>query len=262
MLNTIWNDDGEGLFAEDWYAVLFGAAASWQSGGGDVARFQQDYGPVFHGDYSGAIDQAQQALIAAHQVLVRAGLDDARDAYFWADPWSREGQAIAAKIRPVSAEVRLDAEHALTLIAQARAAGNVRSPEALDAIDLGARRIDFLAFKFQIADQVAAAYLRLYNGQKDQAISAHTSRDLWNLSGVNGLCEDLRDGYHYLETRYSGVWLRENRPFWLNNVTSRYDAAAELWTERSRRIAAARTQWQQSHTLPSPQEIGIPENAQ
>jgi hypothetical protein len=262
MLNTIWNDDGEGLFAEDWYAVLFGAAASWQSGGGDVARFQQDYGPVFHGDYSGAIDQAQQALIAAHQVLVRAGLDDARDAYFWADPWSREGQAIAAKIRPVSAEVRLDAEHALTLIAQARAAGNVRSPEALDAIDLGARRIDFLAFKFQIADQVAAAYVRLYNGQKDQAISAHTSRDLWNLSGVNGLCEDLRDGYHYLETRYSGVWLRENRPFWLNNVTSRYDAAAELWTERSRRIAAARTQWQQSHTLPSPQEIGIPENAQ
>ena len=262
MLNTIWDDDGEGLFAEDWYAVLFGAAASWQPGAGDIGQFQQDYGPVFHGDYSGAIDQAQQALIAAHQALLRAGLEDARDAYFWVDPWSREGREIAAKIRPVCAEVRLDAERALTLIAQARAAGTVRNVEALDAMDLGARRIDFLAFKFQIADQVADAYLRLYNGQKDPAISAHTSRDLWNLSGVNGLCDDLRDGYHYLESRYSDVWLRENRPYWLNNVTSRYDDAAQLWTERSRRIAAARAQWQQSRTLPSPQEIGIPENAQ
>jgi hypothetical protein len=242
--------------------VLFGAAASWQPGAGDIGQFQQDYGPVFHGDYSGAIDQAQQTLIAAHQALLRAGLEDARDAYFWVDPWSREGREIAAKIRPVSAEVRLDAEHALTLIAQARTAGNLRNIEALDAMDLGARRIDFLAFKFQIADQVAAAYLRLYKGQKDPTISAHTSRDLWNLSGVNGLCDDLRDGYHYLESRYSDVWLRENRRYWLNNVTSRYDDAAQLWTERSRRIAAARAQWQQSRTLPSPQEIGIPENAQ
>lgn len=262
MLNTIWDDDGEGLFAEDWYAVLFGAAAAWQPGTSDIARYQQDYGPVFHGDRTGAIDQAQLALIAAHQALMRAGLDDARDAYFWADPWSREGRDIDAKIRPVAAEVRLDAERALTLIAQARASGQLRSPEAVDAMDLGARRIDLLAFKFQIADQVAAAYLRLYNGQKDPGISAHTSRDLWNLSGVNGLCEDLRDGYHYLETRYSDVWLAENRPYWLNNVTARYETAAQLWTDRSRRIAAARDQWQQSHTLPSPQEIGIPENAQ
>lgn len=261
MLNTIWNDDGEGLFLEDWYAVLFGADAAWQPGGGDVAQFQHDYGPVFHGDQSGDLNEAQQALMAAHDVLAKVGLEDARDQYFWVDPWSEQGQTIAAKILPVSAEVRLDAERALTLIAQAEAAGPLRHPDAVEAMDLGARRIDFLAFQFQTAKQIADGYLRLYNGLHDPQISDHVSRDLWNLAGVNGRCEDLRDGYHYLRTRYSEVWLMENRPYWLNNVTARYDAAAQLWVDRGSRLAAAREQWREHHTLPTPAEIGIQEPA-
>jgi hypothetical protein len=81
---------------------------------------------------------------------------------------------------------------------------------------------------------------------------------LWNLAGVNGLCEDLRDGYSYLGGRFNQVWLAESRPFWLNIVTARYDSSAELWAVRSAKIAAARDQWNQRHTLPAPQEIGIP----
>lgn len=258
MLNTIWNDDGEGLFAQDWYAVLFGAAAAWQPGTSDIAQFQSDFGPVFHGDQSGDVDQAQAALMAAQQALAGAGLDDAKDAWFWADPWSEQGQEISAKLLPVAAEIRLDAEHALTLIAQARASGKLRHVEALDAMELGARRIDFLAFKFQIANQVASAYQRLYNGQQNPAVSAHVTRDLWNLSGVNGICGDIGQGYEYLRTRYSDVWLAENRPFWLNNVTARYDAAAQLWVTRANKLAIAREQWSEHHTLPSPEQIGIP----
>jgi hexosaminidase len=262
MLNTIWNDDGEGLFLEDWYGVLFGASAAWQAGRSDIAQFQQNYGPVFHGDATGYIDEAQRALMAAHQSLIDAGLDDARDSYFWVDPWSTEGQKIGEKIRPISAQVRLDAERALTLIAQAKAASTLRHTEALEAMELGARRIDFLLFKFQVSDQIAENYRRLYDGQKDPAISAHIPRDLSGLSGVNGLCEDLRDGYSYLRMRYSDVWLMENRPYWLYNVTARYDAAARLWIDRGDKLAAAREEWRQDHILPSPQEIGIPlENA-
>lgn len=261
MLNTVWDDDGEGLFLQDWYAVLFGAAAAWQPGSADIAQFERDFGPVFHGDESGDIDAAQEALTSAQEALQRAGLDDARNAYFWVDPWSAEGQETAAKIRPVSAEVRLDAERALTLLAQARGAGGLRNEEALDAMDLGARRMDFLAMKFQMADQIADSYRRLYYGQKDPDISDHTSRDLWNLAGVNGLCEDLQDGYNYLRSRYSAVWMMENRRYWLRNVTDRYDAAALLWMERGERLAAARDEWNEHHRLPTPQEIGIPPNA-
>jgi len=258
MLNTIWNDDGEGLFLEDWYAVLFGAAAAWQPGTSDIAQFQQDYGAVFHGDATTAINDAQQALIAAHQALGRAGLGDARDADFWVDPWGSAGQQIAAKIRPVSAEVRLDAERALTLIAQARAAAPLREPDALEAMDLGARRIDFLAFKFQTADEIAESYNRLYAGQNTPEIADHISRDLRKLSGVNGRCQDLGDGYSYLRSRFSDVWLMENRPFWLNVVAARYDAAVQLWMRRGEALDAAREQWSQHHNLPAPEELGIP----
>ena len=258
MLNTAWNDFGEGLFLQDWYGVLFGAAAAWQPGTSSIPQFQRDYGPVFHGDESGDIDEAQLALIDAQEALESVGLEDARDDYFWVDPWSAAGQQVAAKIRPVSAEVRLDAERALTLLAQARAAGPLRHQEALEAMGLGARRIDFLALKFQLADQIADTYRRLYDGQKNPAISRHTSGALSYLSGVNGLCDDLSDGYNYLRTRYSAVWLMENRPYWLKNVTDRYDAAALLWMKRSDRLNAASEEWEQDHTLPSPQQIGIP----
>lgn len=257
MLNTIWNDDGEGLFAQDWYAVLFGAAASWQPGTSDIARFQSDFGPAFHGDWSGDIDQAQETLIDAQQALGRAGLEDAKDAWFWADPWSEQGQEISAKIMPVAAEVRLDAERALTLIAHARANNHLRNVAALDAMEMGARRVDFLAFKFQVANQIASGYRRLYNGQHNPAVGDHASRDLWNLSGVNGICQDVSQGYEYLKTRYSDVWLAENRPYWLDNVRMRYDGAAQLWVERANKLSAAREQWREHHTLPPPEQVGI-----
>jgi len=50
----------------------------------------------------------------------------------------------------------------------------------------------------------------------------------------------------------------ENRPYWLDNVTARYDAAMQLWMARSSKITAARQQWSRNHTLPAPEEIGIP----
>ena len=69
MLNTVWNDDGEGIFDEDWYGVLFGAAASWQSGESPLQQYQTSYGAVFHGDLSGKIDEAQAQIMAAQKLL-------------------------------------------------------------------------------------------------------------------------------------------------------------------------------------------------
>ena len=251
-MNTVWNDDGEGLFNQDWYGVLFGAAAGWQPGESSITDYQHKYGWVFHGDSTGKIDQAQIELMAAHDVLDKAGLEDARDELFWIDPWSAQGQAIAAKIRPALHDLRMHAENALSLIAEAKAAGKLREQDALLAMELGARRIDFIGLKFELSDEMVAGYNRAFDEQKD-AISDHKkaqelARELYDITGTNGRCSDLRDGYSYLRDLYEQVWHTENRPYWLRNDLARYDVAIELWLKRGDAVHAAIGQWHTSKT--------------
>src|SRR5579863_3975138 len=164
MLNTVWNDDGEGIFDENWYGVLFGGAAAWQAGEASEDAFANSYGWAFHRDATGKINQAQMEIRAVHAVMKTAGLDDAEDHYFWDDPFSPEGEKELVKLRPVLGEIRLHAERAITLVAQARAAGRLENAgglentEALEALELGARRIDFVGLKFEAADEMTAMY--------------------------------------------------------------------------------------------------------
>jgi hypothetical protein len=261
MLNTEWNDDGEGLTLSNWYGVLFGAAAGWQQGSTNIEQFQSAYGQVFHGDKTGTVDQAQRELISIYQVLHEAKVRETTDQLFWIDPWSPEGQATAAELRPLVAPIRLHAERALTLLAQARAAGDLREIDTVDAIELGARRLDFIGQKFETADVIARNYREAYSSVDDPVKSKQISRILANISWSQGFCQDMRDGYSSSRSGYSSLWLKENRPYWLQNVLARYDLATQLWIARGDRFIAARNNWLQHRTLPAPEELGIPGNA-
>jgi hexosaminidase len=257
MLNTVWNDDGEGIFDEDWYGVLFGAAAAWQPGESSIPQFQSAYGAVFHGDLSGKVDEAEAKVMAAQKLLTDNGFRfGASNALFWEDPWSREGQQDAAKLLPILKDVRLSAENAITLIDQARAGAPLREQEALDALALGARRIDFIGMKFQFADEMAHAYADAYS----QAAIPHSTAfsDLVQISSANGRCQDLRDGYTLTRELFQQAWLRDNRPYWLQNVLTQYDMAIQLWIARGRQFNALRAQLPVTHTLPKAEEIGVP----
>ncbi|MHB1022383.1 MAG: glycoside hydrolase family 20 zincin-like fold domain-containing protein [Acidobacteriaceae bacterium] len=264
MLNTVWNDDGEGLFDMDWYGVLFGAAAAWQPTGTTptdktINQFEQSYGQVFHGDTTGKIDQAQLEMMQAHNLLkLTAKVGDGSDGLFWIDPWSKDGQVIANKVRPVLSEVRLHAERALVLLDQARESQNLRETPALDALELGARRMDFIGLKFQLADQIAAGYARAYAMQNMPDKHRDVTLQLSSLNWVNGYCEDIRDGYSLTRDLYQQAWLRENRPYWLRNVLAQYDHSTQLWLTRIDTIRTAQRQWAQTHTLPPASELGIP----
>jgi hexosaminidase len=292
QLNTIWNDDGEGLINQDWYGILFGAAAAWQPGESSIDAFEQSYAQVFHGDATGALNRAQLEIMAAHAVLKdQAKVGDATNNIFWLDPWSKDGQKVAAQVRPYTHDLRMHAEAALTLIAQARAAAGpnptgvqvartdvgssstlydaakfgaatsaLREPDAIDAMELGARRMDFIGLKFQLADEMAAAYARALTASTstDRKLRGTVNRELGDLNGVNGRLQDLRSGYTLIRDLYESAWLRSNRPYWLRNVLEQYDYTTQIWLARADKVHSAQRQWSDSKTLPTAEDLGIP----
>ena len=153
----------------------------------------------------------------------------------------------------MSHDLRIAAESALVYVAQLRNAGPVVNEDALAALELGARRMDFIGMKFQFADDIRGAYARaadttLKNG----------ARDLGDVSGINGRMQDLRDGYGLTRELFEAAWLRENRPYWLQNVLARYDMAMQLWISRAERFAAARSEMARTKKLPGFDAAGIP----
>ncbi len=256
MLNTSWGDDGEEIFNMTWYGVLFGAAASWQKGESSIPDYQRSFGLQFHGDTTGKIDAAQQHLMMAHAAISKAGAGNGHDFLYWVDPYSPEGMEIAKKMRVAAPELRIHAESASVLIAQARRLQpQLREQDALDAMDMGARRLDLIGMKFQFADEMVKAYAAAIDPARTTPV---TWVDLSDISGINGRLQTMREAYVLGRELYEKSWRAENRPYWLHNVLGRYDAAIQLWWTRSQMADAARREFGRTRKVPPPERMGIP----
>ena len=253
LLNTSWDDDGESIFSQTWAGVLFGAAAGWQPGESSIAQFQKSFGRAFYRDTTGRADAAERLLMAAHAVIGRAGLGEGSDALFWRDPFSADGLISAERIRPVNHELRIAAESALVYVAQLRNIGGVANADALDALELGARRLDLIGMKFQFADEIRRSYANAADTTRRD-----TNRELSDISGINGRFQDLRDAYALTRELYEREWRRENRPYWIGNVLVKFDLATQLWQSRADKFALTRSEFGRTRTLPSAESAGIP----
>jgi hypothetical protein len=258
-INTVWNDDGEGLFNQDWYGVLFGAVAAWQPGESAIPDYQDAYAQVFHQDPTGKINEAEKELMAAHEALGKAKSGFNSDDLFWLDPWSAQGQVVSARLLPVAQELRLHAERAIVLLAEARQANPaLMNPDALTAMDLGARRLDLIGMKFELAQEIAESYARALAIQHDKDHRSEANNILGEIAGNNGRCQDLRDAFSAVKGEYSQVWLGENRPYWLNNVTVRYDLEIERWHSRGQLFQTGIRDWNDGKDLPPASALGLP----
>jgi hypothetical protein len=262
-LTTVWDDDGEGLFNEDWFGVLFGAAAGWQPAQRDLkvepAAYVATFGRTFYGDPSGRIDEAQKELMSAEQ-----GPDeiDVADQAFFMDPFTPAGAAWAKKFLPHVPAARRHAERAIELIEFVKAdTPGLKERDALDAMELGARRIDFIGMKAQLADEMASAYAKAYTLKDDKNHETETRELLYSISAMNGRCQDLRDAYSMLKNLYKASWLAENRPYWLDNVLVRYDLEIERWQRRGDAVNTLIDTWQATKALPPAGAAGLPDSA-
>lgn len=255
LLNTTWDDNGDALFNQTWYGVLFGAAAAWQPGESSIPRFERAFALQFHGDTTGRIDAAHRHLNAAHAALQESRAGDASSYLFFVDPWSDEGVFDLLRLRPYLGRVRVHAESALVLIAQAREQRHLRERDALEAMEVGARRIDWLAAKFQFADEIAQSVARVIDPARTTPV---TWVDLADLTGINGKLQDLRDGFVLTRELFERAWRLENRPYWLQNDLARYDAEIVTWVQRINAADRARRRHARERILPTPEELGVP----
>jgi hypothetical protein len=140
------------------------------------------------------------------------------------------------------------------------ASSALREPDAIDAMELGARRMDFIGLKFQLADEMAAGYARALaaSTSPDRKTRNSVSRELGDLNSVNGRIQDLRNGYTLIRDLYESAWLRSNRPYWLRNVLEQYDYTTQIWLARADKVHSAQRQWSDSKTLPPADEMGVP----
>ena len=135
-------------------------------------------------------------------------------------------------------------------------------------MDFGARRIDFLGLKFQLADEMAAGYaqavatipatLAFRPGTGAQRPKPSVPALVSDINGVNGRLQDLTYGYSQLRDMFQQQWLRTYRPANLTPVLERFDFTTQLWLSRIDKVRSAQRQWTDTKSLPAAADLGIP----
>ena len=253
MLNTTWNDDGESLYGMAWPALIFGAAAGWQSAESDIDHFKGSYDWAFYRNSDTTFRDALENLDRGHEALAKSNVDAETDDLFWVDPFTPEGAQLMQKIMPAARDMRLGAENALQALY--RSSGKARANQAtLADMALSAWRWDALGMKIQFTQEISNFYWDAFQNQTD---AQRVGNDLEEITATNARLEDLRDATTRLSQMYREAWLREYNPFWLENVLVRYDTLAREFQTKIVLVRQAQRQYEATKTLTPPQDLGF-----
>jgi hexosaminidase len=253
MMNTMWNDDGESIYAMAWPALVFGAAAGWQAGESDIDDFKNDYDWAFYRNQDSTFAEVLANLDSGHQALANQHIVTETDELFWADPFTEEGAALMQKILPAAGDMRLQAEHALESLYRNHDKAHANQATLAD-MTLGAWRWDTLGMKAEFTQEINQFYWDAFQNQTD---AGRVDSDLAEITDTNARLEDLRDATTRLSQMYREAWQREYSPFWLDNVLLRYDTLAREFQKKIVAVRQARRQYDVTKTLRLPQELGF-----
>ncbi len=258
MMNTQWDDDGESLFEMTWYAVVLGAAASWQDARADAdyfdtgsdRGFDRDFDWVFFRREGGDVTKALRTLGGVNTLLGTA----ASDALFWRDPFNDIFQEETARsLGEKTRRMRLAVEGGEEALLRARE-GVRRNRTTVDAAVFAARRLDHLGRRMQVIEQFSRdywnAYLNLGDRRKVRRLRSYTG-------AVYNSFREMAEELSVLRAAYRAQWERENRPYWLDSILARYDLAISRWLARGKQLEDVLREYEQTSTLPPPGEFGL-----
>ena len=247
MLNTTWMDSGENLEGYNWYGLAWGAECAWNASSTPVEAFDQRVGAVLFGDDGPEFGEAVELLGLAHRL---PAFENMHDKLFWQADFAQllkdekvaALQAEALKRIACMAKVKLTAARKAALV----------NAEILDQFIFGADRMALMADRIIEGGKAGLAYR--------QAATAPESSEAAQLlgSGCATRVRNLRDTCAALKQRYIQLWTRDNRPYALDWVTRRFDAAIAYYDGVLQRLASAEADLKNHRPLPPVEEIGFP----
>ena len=250
MMNTTWDDDGESLFEMAWYPIALGAAASWQEGALDRAKFDRNFDWTFYRSEGNTFISVISTLGSVGQTISAGATTDE---LFWSDPFTATSLNYARTNEDKIKQMRLNVEAAEeSLLRNEKLARRNRS--TLDAMKLAAKRFDHLGRRYEVmkkfSDQYWDAYLNLGDRVKARKLRYYSGAIYNNL-------REMAEELSILKEDYRRQWLVENRPYWLDSVLARYDQMISTWLAKSRQMDDALRKYEATSTLPNPEEFGL-----
>jgi hexosaminidase len=261
-LTTVWNDDHETLFGQNWWGIVYAAAESWEPGKTSVEDFEQKYDWAFYRNTDHRFAQGIKKLSGINEIMRGSkgattweGYGGADNSLFWQNPFTSEGRAQALKILPVASQVRLATESSYTVFRDDASRAR-RNQDTLDELQFAALKIDALAMRYQYLQEVSERYANAiaFDRQKKKQL-------VWNeldeISGGEGRLLDLLEYTTYLRTLFERLWLSQNIPTWLPNVLQLYDRNCQMWQDLIDNFNRIDHEYGQGKPFPTPSSLGL-----
>jgi hypothetical protein len=250
MMNTTWDDDGEALFEMVWYPIVLGAAASWQEGPVDVARFDHDFDWAF---FRNDGDQFVKATRGLGSVVSLLSSGMTTDELFWRDPFTNQFQNQARNLSDRTRQMRLLVEDVAESLARNQNRAR-RNASVVASMKFAAQRYDHLGRRMQVVQKLNEEYWNAYLNLGDRA---KVRKLRYYVGAIYNNLREMAEELSILKDEYRRQWLAENRPYWLESVLARYDQMSGIWLAKSRVLDEAMRKYDISSTLPNPEELGL-----
>ncbi|MBI1797872.1 MAG: beta-N-acetylhexosaminidase [Candidatus Eisenbacteria bacterium] len=254
QLDCSWADNGDALFGLVWYPALYGAAAAWQDGDCDPERFARAFDWAFFRNPGDEAAQAVRRMNAAHALISQARPSDATLEVFWLNPArSNLDRQLTAMLDPVGVPLRAGEEEAFELIARARQR-STRNADVLDTYAFAARRLHAIGER-----AIAGKRLRELYGQAlaAQDVKERSNQVVALVGQILDVLAQCRQTSAELKTEHERLWLADNRPYWLANISAEYEQDLNVWVNKSDELRAYGLMFRNGRRLPPAEQVGL-----
>jgi hypothetical protein len=254
QLDCAWSDNGDALFGLVWYPALYGAAAAWQDGDCDPERYARAFDWAFFRNPGDEAAQAVKKMNAAHAQISQARPSDATLEVFWLNPArSNLDRQLIGMLDPVGATLRSGQEDAIELIARARQR-STRNADVLDVFAFAARRLHAIGERANAGRRMRELYTQALQAQDTKE---HAGQVVAAITGILDLLAQCRQSSAALKAEHERLWLAENRPYWLANISAQYEQDLNVWVSKSDELRAYGLMFRNGRRLPPAEQIGL-----